>query len=208
GALRRARVPAVRLHRRVQPHAERGDKDARGGTGRAGRGLVRRRLPRYRPGPHAGDARELAHGAGLEVHTQERLLPPRRDGDGVPRRLAGDVEPAQRAAAMRGVVALGLAAAVVLAAGCRESRTGPVTLRMWAMGREGEVVGELVRDFEREHPDIHVQVQQIPWTAAHEKLLTAHVGGSLPDVGQLGNSWISEFGTLEALAPLDPCLAK
>jgi len=83
----------------------------------------------------------------------------------------------------------------------------PVTLRMWAMGREGEVVGELVRDFERSHPGVHVAVQQIPWTAAHEKLLTAHVGGSLPDLGQLGNSWISEFGALRALSPLDPGLA-
>jgi multiple sugar transport system substrate-binding protein len=78
---------------------------------------------------------------------------------------------------------------------------------MWAMGREGEVVGELVRDFEREHPGIRVHVQQIPWSAAHEKLLTAHVGGSLPDLGQLGNSWIAEFGALEALEPLDTLLA-
>jgi multiple sugar transport system substrate-binding protein len=38
--------------------------------------------------------------------------------------------------------------------------------------------------------------------------LTAHVGGSLPDIGQLGNSWISEFGTLQALLPLDPWLAR
>jgi multiple sugar transport system substrate-binding protein len=82
----------------------------------------------------------------------------------------------------------------------------PVTLRMWAMGREGEVVGELVREFEREQPGVRVQVQQIPWSAAHEKLLTAHVGGSLPDVGQLGNSWIAEFGALRALVPLDPLL--
>jgi len=104
----------------------------------------------------------------------------------------------------------GIAIAALLAgcaAGSREGGARPVELRMWAMGREGEVMGELVRDFEREHPGIHVSVQQIPWTAAHEKLLTAHVGGSLPDLGQLGNSWISEFGTLRALAPLDPWLA-
>jgi multiple sugar transport system substrate-binding protein len=82
----------------------------------------------------------------------------------------------------------------------------PATLRVWAMGREGEVVGELVRDFEREQPGVRVQVQQIPWSAAHEKLLTAHVGGSLPDVGQLGNSWIAEFGTLRSLVPLDSLL--
>jgi len=103
---------------------------------------------------------------------------------------------------------LAVLALTAFAVGCAASRPGPVTLRMWAMGREGEVVGELVRDFERIHPDIHVVVQQIPWTAAHEKLLTAVVGGSLPDVGQLGNSWISEFGTLQSLVPLDPWLAQ
>ena len=98
------------------------------------------------------------------------------------------------------------AASAALLAGCAAQHRGPVTLRMWAMGREGEVVGDLVRDFERLHPNIRVEVQQIPWTAAHEKLLTAVVGGSLPDVGQLGNSWISEFGTLKSLEPLDPWL--
>jgi multiple sugar transport system substrate-binding protein len=95
-----------------------------------------------------------------------------------------------------------------LLASCGTHAGGPVTIRMWAMGREGEVVGELVHDFERENPTIHVHVQQIPWSAAHEKLLTAHVGGSTPDVGQLGNSWISEFGALHALAPLDPWLER
>ncbi|MEQ1833839.1 MAG: extracellular solute-binding protein, partial [Candidatus Eisenbacteria bacterium] len=92
--------------------------------------------------------------------------------------------------------------------GCGGGAGGPVTLRMWAMGREGEVVGELVKEFEAAHPGIRVHVQQIPWSAAHEKLLTSHVGGSLPDVGQLGNSWISEFGTLKAVEPLDPWLAQ
>jgi len=82
------------------------------------------------------------------------------------------------------------------------------TVRFWAMGHEGEVVRSLADKFEQENPGIRIDVQQIPWSAAHEKLLTAHVGGSLPDVGQLGNSWISEFGTLEALQPLDPWLAR
>jgi multiple sugar transport system substrate-binding protein len=80
---------------------------------------------------------------------------------------------------------------------------GRVTIRMWAMGREGEVVGDLARDFEKLHPDIHIIVQQIPWTAAHEKLLTAHVGGSTPDIAQLGNTWVPEFVALHALEPLD-----
>lgn len=93
---------------------------------------------------------------------------------------------------------------VLLAAlGACAPRESPDTLRLWAFGREGEVVAELVRDFEREHPGVQVRVQQIPWSAAHEKLLTAHVGGASPDIAQMGNTWIPEMVTLGALAPLD-----
>jgi multiple sugar transport system substrate-binding protein len=91
-------------------------------------------------------------------------------------------------------------------AGC-STNNETVTLRFWAMGREGEVVQELVQDFEREHPGIRVRVQQIPWGAAHEKLLTAHVGRSTPDLAMLGNTWIAEFSTLGAIEPLTTWLA-
>jgi multiple sugar transport system substrate-binding protein len=88
------------------------------------------------------------------------------------------------------------------------SRTDERTvLRFWGMGREGEVVAELVAEFEREHPDIRVDVQQLPWTAAHEKLLTAFAGDALPDVCQLGNTWLAEFAALGALEPLDARVA-
>jgi multiple sugar transport system substrate-binding protein len=71
------------------------------------------------------------------------------------------------------------------------------------MGREGEVVTALVPEFERAHPGVRVSVQQLPWTAAHEKLLTAFAGDATPDVCQLGNTWLPEFAALNALAPLD-----
>jgi multiple sugar transport system substrate-binding protein len=83
-----------------------------------------------------------------------------------------------------------------------------VTLRFWGMGREGEVVAELMAEFERENPGIRVRVQQIPWTAAHEKLLTAYVGNATPDVAQLGNTWIAEFAAVNALEPLEPWIAR
>jgi len=75
-------------------------------------------------------------------------------------------------------------------------------LRFWAFGREGEVVQELVRDFVREHPGARIRVQQMPWSAAHEKLLTAIVGRATPDMAQMGNTWIPEMVTLGALAPV------
>ena len=99
---------------------------------------------------------------------------------------------------------LALAAAFVAGPGCTTQRAGDeVVLRFWGMGREGEVVQELARGFERDNPGIRVRVQQIPWTAAHEKLLTAHVGDATPDIAQLGNTWIAEFAALDALVPLD-----
>ena len=82
-----------------------------------------------------------------------------------------------------------------------------VELRFWGMGREGEVVAQLIPEFERRNPGIRVRVQQIPWTAAHEKLLTAFVGDATPDVAQLGNTWIPEFEALDALLPLDARVA-
>jgi multiple sugar transport system substrate-binding protein len=71
------------------------------------------------------------------------------------------------------------------------------------MGREGEVVAALLPEFERDNPGIRVKVQQLPWTAAHEKLLTAFAGDATPDVCQLGNTWIPELTALNALEPLD-----
>lgn len=75
------------------------------------------------------------------------------------------------------------------------------------MGFEGEVVQRLIPEFERRNPQLRVEVQQLPITAAHEKLLTAFAGDSLPDVGAIGNTWISEFALLDALEPLDRRLA-
>lgn len=100
-----------------------------------------------------------------------------------------------------------MALAVALAVcACARGDQG-VTLRFWALGREGEVVQQLIPEFERRNPGVRVQVQQIPWTAAHEKLLTAHVGNATPDIAQIGNTWIPEFVALNALAPLDSLVA-
>ena len=99
--------------------------------------------------------------------------------------------------------------ALVGGLGCSSASAGnKTTLRIWAMGREGEVLSQLVPGFEKEHPNIHVEVQQIPWTAAHEKLLTAYVGEATPDIAMLGNTWVPEFVALNSLAPLDSFVSQ
>lgn len=94
------------------------------------------------------------------------------------------------------------AIAALLAGSCTPPPSGTV-LNVWAMGREGEVIGELMPAFERANPGIRVRIQQLPFTAAHEKLLTGFVGDATPDLAQLGNSWVPEFAALGALEPLD-----
>lgn len=97
---------------------------------------------------------------------------------------------------------LGIAAGTAAATfGCSRNEDA---LRFWAIGREGEVAGELAADFMRLNPDISIDVQKMPLTAAHEKLLTAYAGEALPDVCQVGNTWLAEFDALRALEPLDP----
>ena len=92
--------------------------------------------------------------------------------------------------------------------GCGKEEGGRTEIRLWAMGAEGEHVRSFIPEFERRHPGITVNAQIVPWTAAHEKLLTAYAGGSMPDVFQLGNTWIPEFSALSALEDLGPFVRR
>lgn len=106
------------------------------------------------------------------------------------------------ARALGQLICAGLALAGA-ACGGRAGAAQRETLSFWGLGREGEVVRGLVSEFERENPGVRLVVQQIPWTSAHEKLLTAFVGKSTPDVAQLGNTWIPELAAIGALEKLD-----
>ena len=108
--------------------------------------------------------------------------------------------PARIAVLLAGVAAL-------LLAGCSASSQHVTTLEFWTVGPEGEAFAQLLPEFEQANPDIDVRVQRIPLTAAHEKLLTAYAGDSLPDVVQIGNTWIAEFAALHALVPLQSRVA-
>ena len=91
---------------------------------------------------------------------------------------------------------------IALITSCGRAPAADHELTFWTIGREGEAVVKLLPDFERTHPGIHVNVQQLPLTAAHQKLLTAFAGGSTPDIAQLGNTWLPEMVALDALEPL------
>jgi multiple sugar transport system substrate-binding protein len=95
----------------------------------------------------------------------------------------------------RSVVA-GLAT-VPLTAACARRRNG--SIEMWAMGAEAENLPALLANMQGAP---QVTIQPLPWSAAHEKLLTSYAGGSLPDLGQVGNSWIAELTAIDAIEPV------
>ncbi|MBK7978872.1 MAG: sugar ABC transporter substrate-binding protein [Ignavibacteriae bacterium] len=80
------------------------------------------------------------------------------------------------------------------------------TIKFWGLGAEGEYVQKLLPEFYKKHPKIKVNVQAIPWTAAQEKLISAYASDNLPDVFQLGNTWVPQFVSLNALENLDKYL--
>ncbi|HVI77775.1 MAG TPA: hypothetical protein VM715_06355, partial [Candidatus Acidoferrum sp.] len=54
----------------------------------------------------------------------------------------------------------------LLVAGCSAHPSDQrENLEFWALGSEGELVQKLMPEFERRNPNIHVVVQQIPWSA-------------------------------------------
>ncbi|MEW6701251.1 MAG: sugar ABC transporter substrate-binding protein, partial [Bacteroidota bacterium] len=86
---------------------------------------------------------------------------------------------------------------------CTQKQESKVTLNFWAMGVEGETVSKLIPEFEKENPNIKIKVVQIAWMAAHEKLITAFASETLPDLFQLGNTWIPEFQSLGSIESLN-----
>lgn len=101
---------------------------------------------------------------------------------------------------MKKVLAV-LTAFILLLAGCSSgsSTTDPVVV--WAMGDEGNKLSQLTDKYTEETGQA-VEVVAIPWDSAYEKLTTAVSSKSGPDIIQMGNTWVTEFGSAGALADL------
>lgn len=80
------------------------------------------------------------------------------------------------------------------------------TLTVWAMGNEGDILPDLMKDFEAANPGVKVNVTAIPWDSAHDKFTTAITAGTTPDAAMVGSTWMGEFAGLDALDPVPPSI--
>ena len=110
----------------------------------------------------------------------------------------GEVPSRQTYRSSRRAVLAGAAATIVSAC---SPRPAAKTLRFWATSYEGDYAPHLMTAFTAA-TGIEVDVQSLPSTAAHEKMLTAFAGGAMPDVFVLPSGWIGEFALIGAVTPL------
>jgi len=78
------------------------------------------------------------------------------------------------------------------------------TIRFWQFW-DIAVIRPMVEQFEAEHRDIRVEVEQLTWKSGLEKIQAALASGTQPDLCELGSTWVPRFsyeGVLEDLTAL------
>ena len=101
---------------------------------------------------------------------------------------------------------------LALTTGCQkdekaaEKRT--IRFTTWGSPASNQVYQEVVDEFEKKNPDIHVELMMLPWDAYHRKILTMVAAGSQLDVMRLAHSYFPQFMEKGVLLPLDTYVKK
>lgn len=81
----------------------------------------------------------------------------------------------------------------------------PTVINFWngLTGPDGEVMYQLVEEFNELHPDIQVEQQQIMWNTYWDRLLSSLVAGNAPEVFVVHTNEVPVFSSRNVLEPLD-----
>jgi ABC-type glycerol-3-phosphate transport system substrate-binding protein len=82
--------------------------------------------------------------------------------------------------------------------------SGGTHLSFWngLTGSDGSTMADLLAGFVKEHPEISVTMEEIPWDTLYPKLQAAMVGGTPPDVVILHSAQIPQFASYGVLMDL------
>ncbi|MCX5396296.1 sugar ABC transporter substrate-binding protein [Streptomyces sp. NBC_00102] len=92
--------------------------------------------------------------------------------------------------------------------GTEGSGKGEITFWDNNGGPRTEIWTEIIKDFEKENPDIKVKYVPIPIADVQSKYDTAIAGGGLPDVGGVGTAYLANIVSQEALEPVQDRIEK
>jgi multiple sugar transport system substrate-binding protein len=106
---------------------------------------------------------------------------------------------------MKRLAAAAMIVLLLLTAGCGGKKNGPVTLKMWIMPNSQEPVNDLqsvLAPFLKENPDIKIEITSLDWGSAWSKLTTAATSSDVPDIVQIGSTWLGAIASMGALDDL------
>ncbi|MEN3608694.1 ABC transporter substrate-binding protein [Plantactinospora sp. ZYX-F-223] len=86
--------------------------------------------------------------------------------------------------------------------------TAPVTISFASWVGEQPEMKKLVQQFQTEHPNIKIELQNVPAEEANEKLTAQVAGGNPPDVAFIDASTTANFASRKALVNLDNYLRR
>jgi len=98
----------------------------------------------------------------------------------------------------------------LICSACGRHERPEVTIRFWNgfTGPDGRPMQQLVKQFNRENPDIRVIMQRMDWYTYYNKLFVAGIGGRAPEVFVVHASNIPRFMQADFLRPVDDLLEK
>jgi multiple sugar transport system substrate-binding protein len=109
----------------------------------------------------------------------------------------------------------GCAVPVAAPAGSGETAAEPAsdatTLVYWALqGENGDdnLVRGVIDPFHEQHPEVKIDMQEIPWDGYYEKYQTLSAAGQAPDIAFVSAAWIQDFARLGIALNLDPFVEK
>lgn len=108
---------------------------------------------------------------------------------------------------MRRSFAAALVAGATLLGAMQAAAADPVTITFRFNDTEQEVRGA-IDEFQRENPDIKVDLQRIGWKDARNQFLREAAVGQGPDVVHSAQVWVKEMGKAGAALPIDQFLKK
>ncbi len=65
-------------------------------------------------------------------------------------------------------------------------------LIFWQFQRQ-DLMSELIADFEAENPSIKVKLETLTWQSGYEKIIMAYAAGQLPDLLEVGSTWMPKL---------------
>ena len=83
----------------------------------------------------------------------------------------------------------------------------PTTVTFSSWVGESPQMKSFVKAFEQEHPNITIEMQNVPAERSRDKLLTQVAGGNPPDVAYMDSGAVQDFATRNALVNLDGYIA-